>query len=252
MCLSTLANASPGEVAALAPSAPRWFQLYWYRDEGVTRSLVEEATEAGFQAIVLTADAPVVAKRERDLRTGFAITPDEPVPSLSAVLGGPAAGRPTELFSLISPSVTWRDVAQLASDARLPVVVKGVLTAEDGRLALEHGAAAIVVSNHGGRQLDNVSATADALPEVMDEVGAGLEVYVDGGIRRGTDVAVGLALGARAVLVARPAVWGLAVGGEQGVRHVLEMLREELAASLAMLGCRSPAEVTRGHVARRV
>jgi isopentenyl diphosphate isomerase/L-lactate dehydrogenase-like FMN-dependent dehydrogenase len=252
MCLSTLANLSPAEVAAAAPPAPRWFQLYWYRDEGVTRSLADQAVESRFEALVLTVDAPVVAKRERDLRSGFAIRGDLPVPSLEAVLGGPAAGRSTELFALVSPSVTWRDVERLASESALPVVVKGVLTAEDARLCAEHGAAAVVVSNHGGRQLDNVAASADVLPEVLDEVGDRLEVLVDGGIRRGTDVAVALALGARAVLVGRAFLWGLAAQGECGVRCVLELLRDELAVTLALLGCCSPAEVTRGHLSRRL
>jgi isopentenyl diphosphate isomerase/L-lactate dehydrogenase-like FMN-dependent dehydrogenase len=201
---------------------------------------------------VLTADAPVVAKRERDLRSGFAISPDVPVPSLAAVLGAPAAGKPTELFAHVSPSVSWRDLARLASDVELPVILKGVLTAEDARLAVEHGAAAVVVSNHGGRQLDGAAASVDALPEVVDEVGDELEVLVDSGIRRGSDVAVALALGARAVLVGRPFLWALAARGERGVVHVLELLREELAVTLALLGCASPATVTRSHVARPV
>jgi isopentenyl diphosphate isomerase/L-lactate dehydrogenase-like FMN-dependent dehydrogenase len=252
MCLSTLANASPAEIAAAAPPAPRWFQLYWYRDEGVTRSLVEQAVASGFQALVLTADAPVVAKRERDLRSGFAISPNVPVPSLEAVLGAPAAGKPTELFALVSPSVSWRDLDRLASDVGLPVILKGVLTAEDARLAADHGAAAVVVSNHGGRQLDGAAASVDALPEVVDEVGDELEVLVDGGIRRGSDVAVALALGARAVLVGRAFLWALAARGEQGVVHVLELLHEELAVTLALLGCASPAALTRSHVARPV
>ncbi|MDQ3894584.1 MAG: alpha-hydroxy-acid oxidizing protein, partial [Actinomycetota bacterium] len=252
MCLSSISTATPADVAAAAPDVTRWFQLYCFRDDGVTRSLVEQAVESGFHALVLTADAPVVAKRERDLRSGFAISPDVPVPSLAAVLGAPAAGKPTELFAHVSPSVSWRDLARLASDVELPVILKGVLTAEDARLAVEHGAAAVVVSNHGGRQLDGAAASVDALPEVVDEVGDELEVLVDSGIRRGSDVAVALALGARAVLVGRPFLWALAARGERGVVHVLELLREELAVTLALLGCASPATVTRSHVARPV
>ena len=145
--------------------------------------------------------------------------------------------------------MTWKDVERFASSSGLPVVLKGIATAEDARLACEHGAAAIVVSNHGGRQLDGVAATIDALPEVVEAVDGRIEVLVDGGVRRGTDVVKALALGARAVLVGRPAVWGLAVGGEQGVRHVLELLRAEIELALQLVGCRTPADVTRAHVA---
>jgi isopentenyl diphosphate isomerase/L-lactate dehydrogenase-like FMN-dependent dehydrogenase len=155
---------------------------------------------------------------------------------------------PLEAFSLMSQSVTWRDVERFAEEAQLPVLVKGVLTAEDARLACEHGAAGIVVSNHGGRQLDGVSATIDALPEVVDAVDGRVEVLVDGGIRRGADVVKALALGARAVLAGRAPLWGLAVDGEQGARAVLEILQAEILLALKLVGCASPAEVSRGHV----
>jgi 4-hydroxymandelate oxidase len=167
------------------------------------------------------------------------------------VLRGRVRGTTSELFSLVSASVVWRDLERLAADSSLPVIVKGVLTAED-RLACEHGAAGLVVSNHGGRQLDGVMASIDALSEVVEAVEGRIEVLVDGGVRRGTDVVKALALGARAVLIGRPFLWSLAVGGERGVRHVFELLREELALALAQVGCSSPAAVTRGHVARRV
>jgi isopentenyl diphosphate isomerase/L-lactate dehydrogenase-like FMN-dependent dehydrogenase len=251
-CLSTLANCAPAEVAAAAGVAPRWFQLYCYRDAAVTRGLVAQAVAAGFGAIVVTVDAPVPAKRDRDVRNGFAIDPRTPVPSLATLLGGPAAGTATELFSLVSASVTWRDVEQLVAEAGVPVVLKGLMTAEDARLACEHGVAGVVVSNHGGRQLDGVAATADVLAEVVDAVAGRAEVYVDGGIRRGTDVVKALAVGARAVLVARPYLWALAVGGEGGVAHAIELLREEVALALANLGCTSPAAVTRDHVTYRL
>jgi 4-hydroxymandelate oxidase len=249
-CLSTLANVSPRELAADVPEAQRWFQLYCYRDGAVTRALVEEAAASGFSAIVLTVDAPVVAKRERDLRSGFSITPDISVPSLAAALGGRVAGRTEDLFAAVSPGVTWRDFEHLCATAGLPVVVKGLLTAEDAVLACEHGAAAVVVSNHGGRQLDGVAPTADVLEEVVDAVSGRIEVLVDGGIRRGTDIVRALALGARAVLVGRPALWGLAAGGEDGIVHVLELLRAELEVALALCGCQAPAAVTRAHVTR--
>ncbi len=250
MTLSTMATSSPADVAAAAPDAPRWFQLYVFRDEGVTRAIVEQAVEAGFRAIVLTVDAPYFGRRERDIRTGWLI-PEEPnVPALRAALGEMRATSVTEHFKLVSPTLNWRDVERLAGDTSLPVLVKGVHTAEDALLAVEHGAAGIVVSNHGGRQLDGVAATIDVLPEVVDAVAGRVEVLVDGGVRRGVDVVVALALGARAVLVGRPALWGLAVDGERGALRVLELLRDELELALGLCGCCSPEDVTRAHVAR--
>ena len=242
-CLSTLATATPAEIA---PSgATRWFQLYVFRDEGITRSLIEQARDAGFTALFLTVDAPVVGRRERDFRTGFTIPPEITVAALGR--GGMTT---VGAFELMSPSVSWRDLETLAAYG-LPVVVKGLLTAEDARLACEHGAAGVVVSNHGGRQLDGVAATIDALPEVVDAVDGRLEVLLDGGVRRGTDVVKALALGARAVLAGRAPLWGLAVGGEAGARRVLELLREEILVALKLVGCTSPADVTRAHVAHR-
>jgi isopentenyl diphosphate isomerase/L-lactate dehydrogenase-like FMN-dependent dehydrogenase len=252
MTLSTMATASPAEVAAAAPDAPRWFQLYVFRDDGVTRSLLEQAVDAEFRAIVLTVDAPYFGRRERDIRTGWMI-PDEPsVPALAAALGSMRQTTVIEHFKLISASVSWRDVERIAGETKLPVLVKGIHTAEDASLAVEHGAAGIVVSNHGGRQLDGVAATVDTLPEVVEAVGGQVEVLVDGGIRRGVDVVVALALGARAVLVGRPALWGLAVDGADGAQRVLELLRDELALALGLCGCCSPDDVTRAHVARAV
>jgi isopentenyl diphosphate isomerase/L-lactate dehydrogenase-like FMN-dependent dehydrogenase len=250
MCLSTLATARPSEVAAAVPEGRRWFQLYCFRDEGVTRALMDEAVDSGFEAIVVTVDAPRGGRRERDLRTGFKIPEGLGVPSVQAALGSERAVTIEETFALMDPALSWKDLARLASSCRLPVLVKGVLTAEDAALAVEHGAAGVIVSNHGGRQLDCVSATADALPEVVDTVEGRGAVLVDGGVRRGTDVAIALALGADAVLVGRPALWGLAVSGEKGARRVLELLRAELELALALCGCASPAELGRGHVQR--
>jgi isopentenyl diphosphate isomerase/L-lactate dehydrogenase-like FMN-dependent dehydrogenase len=249
MCLSTLATHAPADVAAAAPVARRWFQLYVFKDRGVTRSLVDQAEEAGFEAIVLTVDAPFLGRRERDIRNDFSIAADIPVPSWEAAGRGEEA-TVFEMFELIDESLTWEDLEELVSISDLPVVVKGVLTDEDARLCAEHGAAAVIVSNHGGRQLDGVPAALDALPEVVEAVESRIEVLVDGGVRRGTDVVKALALGARAVLVARPFVFGLAVGGEAGVRHVLELLRGETLLALALAGCTSPAHVTRAHVQR--
>jgi isopentenyl diphosphate isomerase/L-lactate dehydrogenase-like FMN-dependent dehydrogenase len=190
-------------------------------------------------------DTPVVGRRERDFRTGFTVGY-----TIAALGAGDLT--PAEAFALMSAAVTWKDVEALASMSRLPVVVKGVMTAEDARLACEHGADAVVVSNHGGRQLDGVAATLDALPEVAEAVGGRVEVYLDGGVRRGADVLRALALGARAVLVGRPILWGLAAGGEAGVARVLALLRAEIELALQLLGCSSPADVRREHVARRV
>jgi len=236
MCLSTSATMRPAAVAAAAPGAPRWLQVYVFNERAVTQALIDEACAHGYSALVLTVDTPILGRREGALRVGFHV-PDE-----FEVAG--------DIFGDLSPNITWRDLEWLAGHG-LPVVLKGVLTAEDARLAVEHGAAAVVVSNHGGRQLDGVPASIDALPEVVDAVGGRIEVLLDGGVRRGVDVLRALALGARAVLAGRAPIWGLAAAGEEGVRAVLDLLREEVALGLALLGCRSPAEVSRAHVALR-
>jgi isopentenyl diphosphate isomerase/L-lactate dehydrogenase-like FMN-dependent dehydrogenase len=248
MCLSTLATARPREIAAAAPGGSRWFQLYCFRDRGVTRALAAEAVESGFEAIVLTVDAPRAGRRERDARSGFAVPADVTVPSLDAAVGGHAPMNIHEIFALVDPSLSWRDLESLVSELGLPVLVKGVLTAEDARLAADHGAAGVIVSNHGGRQLDGVPASLDALPEVVEAVADEVEVYMDGGVRRGTDVVVALALGVRAVLVGRAPLWGLAAAGEAGALRVLELLRDELELALCLTGCASPNAVMREHV----
>jgi 4-hydroxymandelate oxidase len=243
MCLSTLATASPAEVAAAAPDGRHWFQLYCFRDEGVTQALLDEAVDSGFEAIVVTVDAPRGGRRERDLRTGFKIPEDVGVPSVQAALGSDRAVTIEETFALMNPGLSWTDLEEIASDRDMPVLVKGVLTGEDAALAVQHGAAGVVVSNHGGRQLDCAEATANVLPEVVDAVEGRGAVLVDGGLRRGTDVVIALSLGADAVLVGRPALWGLAVGGEAGARRVLELLRAELELALALCGCASPGDL---------
>ena len=250
MSLSTIGTARPSEVAAAAPEGRRWFQLYCFRDHAVTDALVAEAVDSGFEAIALTVDAPRAGKRERDARAGSRTPPGLGVPSIEAALGSGASLTIAEVFALVDPTLTWSDLERLASSCELPVLVKGLVRADDAELAVEHGAAGVVVSNHGGRQLDASIATADALAEVADAVGGRCEVLVDGGIRRGTDVLVALALGATAVQVGRPALWGLAAGGEEGARHVLELLRAEVDLALALLGCRSPDEVEPDHIRR--
>jgi isopentenyl diphosphate isomerase/L-lactate dehydrogenase-like FMN-dependent dehydrogenase len=251
MCLSTLATATPEEVAAAAPGAPRWFQLYVFHDRGVTRSLVEQAVQYGYSALVLTVDAPRLGRRERDLRTAFRVPEEIMVPSVAAALGTWQGATPIDLLGAIDPTLSWDDLEELRSFSPLPLVLKGIQTGEDAALACEHGVDAIVVSNHGGRQLDAVAPTAELLPEVVEAVEGRLEVYVDGGIRRGADVVKALALGARAALAGRPPLWGLACGGAGGAQRVLELLRDELELALALCGCTSPAEVDASYLSVR-
>jgi 4-hydroxymandelate oxidase len=233
MVLSTSATMRPAPVAAAADGAPRWFQIYVFRDRGVTQALIDEACASGYSALVLTVDVPILGRREGALRTGFHI-PDE-----LEVAG--------DIFDDIDPSVSWRDVEWIAGHG-LPVVLKGILTPEDALTAVEHGAAGVVVSNHGGRQLDGVPASIEALPRVAEALDGRCEVLLDSGVRRGVDVLRALALGARAVLVGRAAVYALAAGGEEGVGKLLRLLREEVELGLRLLGCTSVEQVAREHV----
>jgi isopentenyl diphosphate isomerase/L-lactate dehydrogenase-like FMN-dependent dehydrogenase len=246
MCLSTVATATPSDVSAAAPGAPRWLQIYVFRDREVSDDVIAQALEAGFSALVLTADLPVYGIRHTETRLGFEM-PEESVPALVAARArGAEEGHHT--LAVFESGLQWDYVSDLRERWQVPVVVKGLVTAEDADLACAHGAEGVVVSNHGGRQLDGAVASVDALPEVVDAVAGRAEVYLDGGVRRGTDVVTALALGARAVLVGRPAMYGLAFGGDKGVRQVLDILRDETENALALLGCRSPSEVTRAHV----
>ncbi len=245
MAVSTITSCRHDEIAAAAPGAPRWQQIYILDDRGRTEEHLAAAADCGYSALVLTVDTPYWGWRERDVRAGFRIPADLPLPYVAA----PPEDRANGIaFVPVSASLSWRDIEWLASRARLPVLVKGVLTREDAVLAVEHGAAGVIVSNHGGRQLDGAPASLDALPEVAAAVGGQVPVLMDGGIRRGVDVLKALALGAQAVLVGRPALYGLAVDGEAGVLRVLELLRGELERGLALLGCSRPDQVTRAHV----
>jgi 4-hydroxymandelate oxidase len=246
MCQSTLSSATPGELRAAAPGAKLWFQLYCSRDRGFTEELLAAVGEAGFEAVVLTVDVPAVGRRERDLRAAFALPDELPIPNIPGALQ--RRDFHAAISKVVDPTLTWRDIEWLREQSRLPLLLKGILSSEDALLAAEHGVDGVIVSNHGGRQLDGVAASLDALPAIAEVVDGRLEVLLDGGVRRGTDVLKALALGARAVLAGRAVVWGLAAGGEQGARDVLDLLRAEIALGLTHLGCRSPAEVTRAHV----
>jgi isopentenyl diphosphate isomerase/L-lactate dehydrogenase-like FMN-dependent dehydrogenase len=251
MCVSSLTSMRPAEVAEAAPEGRRWMQVYLFRDRGVTRAMVEEAAEAGYEALLLTVDAPYAGRRERDLRSGFQVPAEIRAPAIEAAVGHRSLTT-AEVFGLVDPSITWADLEELCGEFELPILVKGLITGEDAALAVEHGAAGVVVSNHGGRQLDNAPATIDALPEVVEAVDGRIPILIDGGIRRGTDVAIALAIGAEAVLVGRPALWGLAVDGEAGARRTLEMLADELRLALALLGCAAPSALSADHVQRRL
>jgi 4-hydroxymandelate oxidase len=235
MTVSTAATRSLEEIAHVA-SGPLWFQLYVRHNLKASETLVRRAQAAGYLAIVLTVDTPVLGKRERDLRNDFSM----PSHAFSANFDHVPKERILEVFV-----PTWETVDWLRSWTSLPILLKGILTAEDALLAIGHNVAGIVVSNHGGRQLDGVQASIEALPEVVEAVAGRCEVFVDGGIRRGTDVLKALALGARAVLVGRPILWGLAANGQEGVRHVLELLRTELEVAMKLAGCPTLASIDR-------
>jgi len=241
MVASTISTKPLEEVAAAA-DAPRWFQLYVYKDRTVTEDLVQRAVKAGYKALCLTVDTPILGRRERDERNAFTLPPGFGIANLkrAGLDGIPQVERGSAFAKyvedLLDASLTWEDVDWLKTISPLPLVIKGIMTAEDAALAVDHGVAGILVSNHGGRQLDSTSGTLDALPDIVAAVHGRIEVYMDGGVRRGTDVVKAIALGARAVLVGRPILWGLALGGADGVQAVLDHLRVELDAAMALTG----------------
>jgi 4-hydroxymandelate oxidase len=250
LALSTLSTVALEDVAR-ATSTPAWFQLYAYRDRALTRALVERAEASGYEALVLTVDAPLLGRRERDARNEFALPPGLAAanlehPSMRALVSAPGESGLFRYFrEQIDAALTWDDLSWLTSSTRLPVLVKGVLRGDDAALAVAAGARGVIVSNHGGRQLDGAIAAIDALPEVVETVAGRGAVLVDGGVRRGTDIVKAIALGASAVLVGRPLLWGLAVEGETGARHVLELLRDELDLAMALCGARTLEDLTR-------
>jgi L-lactate dehydrogenase (cytochrome) len=274
--LSTHSSCTIEEVAAGAPG-PLWFQLYVWQNRDLTRSFVERARAAGYRALVLTVDVPIISRRERDLRNGFTIPPRitvrnaldtlrrvgwmrrvllGPRLTLANLVGAPGAPR-TDIVTLggvanrqVDPSVAWADLTWFRSLWKGPLVLKGVLTAEDARRAADHGVDGLIVSNHGGRQLDGTPASVEALPEIADAVGDRVEVLLDGGVRRGADVLRALALGARAVMVGRPYLYGLGAGGSAGVRRALDILAGEVDHALALVGVPRVGDLDRTVVGR--
>jgi (S)-2-hydroxy-acid oxidase len=249
MTLSTIASTSLEDVAAEAPDV-RWFQVYVYKDRGVTRRLVQRAEEAGYKALALTVDTPKFGRRYADVRNKFHLPPgitvanfaDAGLEQLDEVSG--ESGLAAYSASLFDPTLTWKDVEWLQSITHLPVLVKGVLRADDALHAIEHGAAGIIVSNHGGRQLDTVRPTIDALPRIAEAVNGRVPLLLDGGVRRGTDVLKAVALGAQAVLIGRPILWGLAVAGQAGVEKILTILRDEIELAMMLAGIPSVKAIT--------
>lgn len=254
---SMFASRSFADMAA-ATTGPRWLQLYWLRDRVAFADVVARAEEAGFGALVLTVDAPRVASRPRDARSAFALPDDVRAVNVDpAVMDSTHAADPgTSAIQVHSeqrfdPSITWSDLPWLRARTSLPLLLKGILTAQDARRAADAGVDGLVVSNHGGRQLDAAVPSLDALPEVVAAVPASMPVLLDGGVRRGSDVFAALALGARAVLIGRPVLWGLAASGPGGATAVLELLRDQLEECLVLAGRPSVAELDRSAVAVR-
>jgi 4-hydroxymandelate oxidase len=249
--LSTQASVPMEDIASLVLGepgrGPMWFQLYWQADRGGTRELVRRAEASGFEALVLTVDAPVQGVRDRERRARFRLPPG--VGAINLPLQARETATHASLFEgLLAHSPDWSDLDWLRSETRLPILLKGVTHPDDARLGIDHGASGLIVSNHGGRTLDTMPATAALLPEVVAAVAGRVPVLVDGGIRRGTDVFKAIALGASAVLVGRPVLHGLASGGAAGVAHVLRLLRDELEVAMALCGCRTLEQISLQHL----
>ncbi len=254
MIASTLSTCSLEEIATAA-TGPLWFQLYVYKDRGMTEELVARAEASGYKALVLTVDTPLLGRRFRDVRNQFVLP--EGISMKNFALAATQAARwgrhssfSAYVHDLFDATLSWEAVEWLRSRTKLPIILKGIMTGEDAALAVRSGVDGIVVSNHGGRQLDGAAATIDALPEVVDAVGGRIDVLMDGGVRRGSDVLKAVALGARAVLIGRPYLWALAASGEQGVRDVLTLLRDELRLAMALAGRPTIASIDRSVLQR--
>jgi 4-hydroxymandelate oxidase len=252
-CLSTLSSSSIEEVAGAA-AGPRWFQLYMHTERAISASFIERAVDAGYSAILLTVDLPRTGRRERDIRNAFSLPQGLRYANLDARRRGDAAEGPDPFAQNVNantnPGLGWGDLEWLVAKTSLPVIIKGVVRADDARHAVEVGARGLIVSNHGGRQLDHSIASLDALPEVVEAVGSQVPVLMDGGVRRGTDVLKALCLGAKGVLIGRPFLYALAVGGADAVSRMLEMLRQEIELSMSLLGVRSLSELSKDLLTR--
>lgn len=250
MILSTLSTTSIEDVLAAA-SGPVWFQLYVYKDREATKALVSRAEQAGCSALVLTVDAQIWGRRERDVRNRFQLPHGLSVKNLmpsgqeSFPQEAKDSGLAAYVASLFDQTLSWKDVEWLCGLTKLPVLLKGIVHPDDARQAVESGAAGVIVSNHGGRQLDTAPATIEVLPEIIEAVAGKIDVIIDGGIRRGTDVIKALAFGAKAVAVGRPVLWGLAYDGQVGVEKVLDILRFEVDLAMGLCGCATVAEINR-------
>lgn len=249
LALSTLSTVALEEVAAAAGDAPKWFQLYVHRDRGLTTELVNRATAAGYEALCVTVDAPLLGRRERDETNAFRLPEGVELENLkglgatTTVESDASSGLFAYFLSQIDPTLSWKDIDRLAAVSSIPIVLKGVLHPDDVAAARDHGAAAVVVSNHGGRQLDTAVDTATALRRITDVHGGEIELLVDGGIRRGSDVLKALALGARGIMVGRPVLWGLAIDGAAGAQAVLQILIDELDLAMALCGTPSVHDI---------
>ena len=248
---STLSTDPIETIGGASGDGPRWFQLYHQPEDVMDRQLIQRAERSGCTAVVLTADTPMLGVRDRQARGGFAIDASVPVGNGPGIV--PPARGPVRVGETYRPAAdtapTWETLDRVRECTRLPIVVKGILGAEEARRCVDYGASAILVSNHGGRQLDGAPASLEVLPSIIDAVGTRAEVYLDGGVRRASDILVALALGAKAVGVGRPVLWALAVGGRAGVAEYLALLRDELIVAMALTGRRSVTEVDRSILA---
>ncbi|XP_068185143.1 2-Hydroxyacid oxidase 2-like [Antennarius striatus] len=245
---STYSNCSVEEIVAAAPDGFRWFQTHIFQFRDVSEKFVQRVEALGYKALVLTVDMPYFGKRRDSTFNYTNLPPHLRSKNFDGMLPKPETtvpGKHVTSYRAIDPSITWKEVHWLQSITSLPIIIKGILTKEDAELAVEHGVQGIIVSNHGGRQLDGTLATIDALTEIVDAVKGRIEVYLDGGIRTGSDVLKALALGAKCVFIGRPVLWGLAYKGEEGVREVLQILKDEFRLAMTLSGCRNVTEINR-------
>jgi 4-hydroxymandelate oxidase len=249
MALSTLSTVRLENVAAAA-TAPMWFQIYVYRDREITRRMVQRAEASGYTALVLTVDVAVAGNRERDVRNRFKLPKGIQLENVTeyALENMEDAEDDSAIAAYavkqLDPGITWKDLDWLTGISSLPILVKGILRPDDARRAMDHGAAGVVISNHGGRQLDTTPAAIEVLPRIIDELGFAGDVLIDGGVRRGTDILKAVAMGAKGVMLGRPALWGLAVNGEAGATDVLSILKTEFDRALALTGCTKVSDIT--------